>query len=506
MPLTEATILLEGASAGKSPQAARSEDARSRLGIWPHCPLEDQQALERLVPWAKAFSPRVGVDLQPLDAGLLLDMTGLAARHGGEEALSRQLLSELRQLGYGARLGWADTLGAAWALAHFGHTACSPPLSPSSSSDDSPRCPIYIAPPGQTDQVLAPLPVAALRLSEATLGWLRELGVTQIGQLADLPRAGIASRFGAELLRRCDQVRGRCDETFEAHEPAVPFVARWDAEYPTDRGEVLERVVEHLSQHLAQMLAHRQRGALQLRCRLHCEGVEDEGRERPAAEEAARQAAGRLRELDVNLFQPTVRADYLWQLLRSQLESLPLPGPVRAVELLALATAPLAHHQPLLWDQEAGAEQVQQLSALIDRLSNRLGPDVVSTARLTADVLPEAAYKLLPLVGAQAARARSQASPAIPPAPDHRPLQLIHPPQPVEMLSESCQGEPQQFVAAGSLYQSARCWGPERIETAWWQGSSVRRDYYRVQCTSGARWWLFRDLKDQSWFLQGEFL
>jgi protein ImuB len=214
-------------------------------------------------------------------------------------------------------------------------------------------------------------------------------------------------------------------------------------------------------------------------------------------------------ELDVNLFQATPRADYLWQLLRTQLEALTLPGPVRAVELLAPAIAPLQHHQPLLWDTDSAAEEAQQLSALIDRLSNRLGPEVVRAARLTAGVLPETACKLVPLVGADAVRARHPAASSSapqPPAPGHRPLQLIHPPQPVEMISESCRGEPEQFVAAGSRQQAVKCWGPERIETAWWHGPSVRRDYYRVHCTSGARLWLFRNLKDQNWFLQGEFL
>jgi hypothetical protein len=33
----------------------------------------------------------------------------------------------------------------------------------------------------------------------------------------------------------------------------------------------------------------------------------------------------------------------------------------------------------------------------------------------------------------------------------------------------------------------------------------VQRDYYRVETTTGKRFWLFRRLPDGNWFLQGVF-
>jgi len=50
-----------------------------------------------------------------------------------------------------------------------------------------------------------------------------------------------------------------------------------------------------------------------------------------------------------------------------------------------------------------------------------------------------------------------------------------------------------------------RTWGPERIQTGWWRGRWVARDYYRVETTSGERFWLFRRLSDGQWFLHGTF-
>jgi len=49
------------------------------------------------------------------------------------------------------------------------------------------------------------------------------------------------------------------------------------------------------------------------------------------------------------------------------------------------------------------------------------------------------------------------------------------------------------------------CEGPERIETGWWSGEAARRDYYRVETETGARYWIFRDLAASTWFLHGLF-
>lgn len=55
--------------------------------------------------------------------------------------------------------------------------------------------------------------------------------------------------------------------------------------------------------------------------------------------------------------------------------------------------------------------------------------------------------------------------------------------------------------------------GPDRVETRWWTGQDIQRDYYVARNLQGMRLWIFRDLKrsklvsgNQScWFLQGFF-
>jgi protein ImuB len=54
-------------------------------------------------------------------------------------------------------------------------------------------------------------------------------------------------------------------------------------------------------------------------------------------------------------------------------------------------------------------------------------------------------------------------------------------------------------------YRVTSSCGPERIETGWWRGQDVRRDYYAVATQAGSRFWIFRRREDSRWFLHGCF-
>lgn len=88
--------------------------------------------------------------------------------------------------------------------------------------------------------------------------------------------------------------------------------------------------------------------------------------------------------------------------------------------------------------------------------------------------------------------------------PQFRPLTLVAPVA-LEVLSVVPDGPPVTFRWQGQQHRVVCHWGPERIETGWWRGASVRRDYYRVETTTGQRFWLFRQLGDRRWHLHGAF-
>ena len=87
-------------------------------------------------------------------------------------------------------------------------------------------------------------------------------------------------------------------------------------------------------------------------------------------------------------------------------------------------------------------------------------------------------------------------------------------PQPVRLEVVSVVGlqthaPPARFRFGARMHDVVRAHGPERIETAWWRGPTVRRDYYMVETRGGGRYWIFRRLGRGAlageWFLHGTF-
>ena len=78
---------------------------------------------------------------------------------------------------------------------------------------------------------------------------------------------------------------------------------------------------------------------------------------------------------------------------------------------------------------------------------------------------------------------------------------------------------PVLFRWRGALHRIRASSGPERIAAEWWRGGApspdreqadMVRDYYRVEDTAGARYWLFRTGRNAGaagtrWFLHGVF-
>ena len=72
-----------------------------------------------LIERCHQFSPIVG--LEPTDReSILLDIAGLAHLFGGETAFCEAVIRDLARQGLAARVAIADTIGAAWAGAHYG--------------------------------------------------------------------------------------------------------------------------------------------------------------------------------------------------------------------------------------------------------------------------------------------------------------------------------------------------------------------------------------------------
>ena len=76
---------------------------------------------------------------------------------------------------------------------------------------------------------------------------------------------------------------------------------------------------------------------------------------------------------------------------------------------------------------------------------------------------------------------------------------------PVRAVSVQPEGPPTWFGWRGAEQRVLRAWGPERIESGWWRGPEVRRDYFHVVTERGERFWMFRCLRDGRWYVHGWF-
>jgi protein ImuB len=471
------------------------------------------ETLQAVAARSKQFTPLVGIDPDVFPESVLLDITRVLDLFGGEAALVERITGELQAEGWRFRAAVAETCGAAWALAGFGTRG---EEERERRECDTQYSVLSTSPLSSFPFSLTCLPLPALRLPEPIIALLHSLGVWRIEQLQALPRRELSSRFGPELLDCLDRVTGRLPEPLPAWEPPPQFEVCWSAEYPTARQEMIDAALEHLARRLADMLTRAGRGAMRLECRLTCLGEAGGAPAQRVVEQGAgRQTPGSVLgapcSFSVGLFRPTAWANHLLQLLQVRLESLRLPGPVETIRLTAI-TAPLELRQQEMFTEKTRV-QSYHLSGLIDRLSNRLGHTRVARVRLIPEAQPELACRYAPLVSVGWRQAQRRPTkdvrstgfsrnrngiPAKTGTTSARPVRLLAEPLRLPDINA-------QFSFAGRLQCIVRRIGPERIETGWWRGKTIARDYYRAETAAGCWYWIFRRLPHGPWFLHGMF-
>ncbi len=536
MPLTEAKALARRVGWGASPTKpplprVGLAEPRPTLHVAEHDSEADRRALAALAVRCHRYSPCVALDDVAEPAALQLEVGGVAQHFGGEGALAALVQAELAAHGWQTRLGLADAWGGAWAAAVGSEVGCvqrsadAPwlgPLPPQNTSEPRtdgasalrwthPTGGIAIVPRGAGVAAYGALPLAALRLPAELLELLEELGLAQIGQLLRLPRPDLAARLGPLVGQRLDQLIGAATEVLLSQPLPVEDRAELPFAAPTDRQAVVTAALEQLLAQLAARLAGRRQGALALRCRLLGPGVAPT-------------------ELEVRFYRPNSEARHWVELLGLALERRPLPGLVEKVEVQITAAGALEFRQQALFDEDAGNRDARLVGRLIDRLAGRLGREAVLAPRLVPEAQPELACRLEPLVGSERGAApvkppprrkrtvgsvkRSADAPSVDLDPavvrtadpmGFRPLWLWSPAEAVTVLGIAPEGAPARFRWRRREHVVGQAWGPERIETGWWRGRYVRRDYYRVETLLGERYWLFRRRRDGRWFLHGAF-
>ncbi len=417
--------------------------------------LAPADALLRLARRAERFTPRVS--LEPPD-GLLLEVRGSLHLFAGVAGLRRAVTEECRRLGLTAVLAFAPTPLAALALARAGRPHAVLEMS---------------ALVGQ----LAPLPLATLRWPGKICERLARCGVRTVGAALRLPRAGFARRFGTAQLAVLDALTGRSRDLRSAFRARVRFRRRRELTCELENHQVILATLAPLFAALAAFLTERQCGVVELECLL-------DHRHAPATRCVLRLAA------------PMADARRLAELLGERLERLPLPEPVRGCELRSAALVPQRPDCLHLWQPgEHGGGLSSEASGLIESLRARLGEDAIHGLAQLEGHRPEKAWgKTAPpaAAGYRAAPRRRTRSPPV----MRRPLWLLPMPRSLRVRD----GKPRR---RGPLRLIGE---PERIETGWWDGEEIARDYYTAADIHGVLLWIFREREaPHHWYLHGVF-
>ncbi|HUE79963.1 MAG TPA: DNA polymerase Y family protein [Sphingomicrobium sp.] len=511
------SAVTRAAAASGARVGARLTDARALdpgLVAVPADPAGDAALVGRLAHWAARWSPLVEVDGGD---GLRLDVTGVGHLFGGEAALAEDVRTRFAALGLTSRVAVAPTPGAAWALSHFCWTPHPNPL-----------------PQGERKlaAALAPLPVAALRLSPQVTRTLERLGLKTIGALARVPRRALARRFreADNPLDALDRALGRKPEPLIATPCEPPPRSLVRLEEPATHPQAASQALERLIPQLVRQLEQRHLGAR----RLALTGFRVDGSVAFAS---------------VATSIPSREPKHLGRLLADQAAALDPEFGFDAFALEADWTEALGAMQESLVEEPGGARDIARL---IDRLSVKLGPERVRRPVQRESHLPERASgwaralfpspsgegrrggeRMKPLDAAEEAASRAS-SPLVrhpPPTPSlgvptkvllswgpdregRRPERLLDRPEAIAVIYATPEGVPRRFMWRRAVHDIARAEGPERIAPEWWRAPSKARlrDYYRVEDSAGRRFWIYREgvAGDRrggapAWYLHGLF-
>ena len=321
----------------------------------------------------------------------------------------------------------------------------------------------------QQRALLAPLPLAALRLEPGTVAALARVGLKRVGDIIDLPRAPLTARFGAELMRQLDRALGAEHEPLNPRLPVAPYVAEQRFAEPIAREEDVLASVTRLAGRLQFALERRGDGARRIELTL----FRTDGALR-------RVAAGCSRPLR----DPAAMRALFAERLAALSDALDPGFGFDMARLSVLVAEPCPPEQIGI----GGAEDRAALDRLVDRLSARLGARRVRRPVAQDSHIPELAGIDVPAQAVTGTddgwgafrryRAEAELGP--------RPLRLLMRPEPIEAVAEVPDGPPLRFRWRRALHEVIAAEGPERIEGAWWsEHGGPARDYFRVEDKSG---------------------
>jgi protein ImuB len=480
----------------------------------------ERQAFEAIALALLTYTPKVSLTHAHT---LLLEVGSGLRLFGGLRALLAKVASTVRDFGYTAHMTCAPTAWGAWLLAH------------ARARREGRRW--HVVKDASLPRVLDMLPVSLLPVVAAYGDAFEQIGCATLADLRRLPRAGIVRRFGSDVLDLLAQAYGEKPDPRESFRAPASFRAQLELQARVDSAEALLFAARRLVMQLAGWLSAHHAAVSRYTLLLE--------------HELAARHAPRTSSLTVSWAVPSRDPDHLIWLLREKLNQTELIAPAIELKIVADQIGEHAAQSDTLFPMPDGDRD--SVARLFERLSARLGSENVMRISMQDDHRPERAMSVeayqigqperrsrqvkskrsLRNAGAKSAAqemptcasgvaagdiaGRSREDGAAQAALPDNALPLHEPPQTL-VLSEAIHQPPRPvWLLETPLKLTMREQRPvyrhplkiltctERIETGWWDGQGVERDYYIAADNDGRMFWVFRERLSGYWFLQGLF-
>ncbi|MGC1783666.1 MAG: DNA polymerase Y family protein [Acidobacteriaceae bacterium] len=374
-----------------------------------------------LLECAGAFSPRVEERCEDGVFLCAIDIAGTESLFGPPESLAKNLLTRIRALGIKARVTVSCNFHAAVALAKG---------LPS-------RITVKVVPYGEESAALAPLPLAALNLTDEQAETFSFWGIDTFGALAALPEKELISRMGQEGKRLRQLARGEMPHLFRPVEPTFILEERMELDSSVEDRDALFFVVNTMLEQLIFRATSRVLALASVSITLNLEGGVTHSRTvRPALPTNDRQ---------------------LWiKLIRLDLETHP---PQAGILALSLTADPGSTSKVQLGLFSPQLPEPARLDVTLARIRAIVGDENVGRAVLRDTHHPDE-FRMEPFT------VPSGAVSAIPSSQSRSAMRRL---RPAEGISVTAQGQrPKEFFFRNKHYVVEHAYGPWLTSGNWW--------------------------------------
>ncbi|MEX0964625.1 MAG: DNA polymerase Y family protein [Pseudohongiellaceae bacterium] len=305
---------------------------------------------------------------------------------------------------------------------------------------------------------------------------LHNMGVRYLRDIWRLPSDGLCKRFGSNFVNQLNKALGKSAEPTLNYIPPPAFMTAYELPYELENLDRLLPVADELLAQLCDFLQRRDLSTSHLVFSLLHEKRD-------------------CTEIDIGLRRASRSQQRLMLLLETHFDKLSIPAPVIAVRLeVKEFDAFFARSNSLLKEDTPTHYNDSNLTQFMEQLQARLGDNHVKSVSSTAQHCPE--YASVQLDYLEKSGRTTRTGNPIDVSPNPRPLWLLQ--------------EPRQLnINKGRLFYRrpiAIVSGPERIESHWWSGVDVRRDYYVARELGGSKLWVYRERDSaRKWYLHGIF-